>query len=48
MPITITVEITNKLIRHVSTHEVSFSGGSLVLKLLTNVLKCASCEIKIR
>ena len=48
MSVIITVEITNELLRHVSTHEMSFSGGSLVLKLLMNVLKCASCEIKIR
>jgi hypothetical protein len=31
MSVTIIVEITNKLLRHVSTHEVSSSGSSLVL-----------------
>ena len=49
MSVTITVEITNKLLRHVSTHEVSSSGSSLVLAKITyectemckNVLKCA-------
>ena len=29
------VEITNKLLRHVSTHEVSSSGSSLVLAKIT-------------
>ena len=49
MSVTIIVEITNKLLRHVSTHEVSSPGNWLVLaKLLMNVMKCASCEIKIR
>ena len=33
--VTIIVEITNKLLRHVSTHEVSSSGNSLVLAKLT-------------
>jgi hypothetical protein len=31
MPVTIIVEITNKLLRHVSTHEVSSSGSTLLL-----------------
>ena len=31
MSVTVIVEITNKLPRHVSTHEVSSSGSSLVL-----------------
>ena len=48
MFVTTIVEITNKLLRHVSTQEVSSPGSSLVLvKLLMNVLKCASYEIKI-
>ena len=32
---TIIVEITNKLLRHVSTHEVSSSGSSLDLAKIT-------------
>jgi hypothetical protein len=35
MSVTIIVEITNKLLRHVSTHEVSFSGSSLVFAKIT-------------
>ena len=35
MSVTIIVEITNKLLRHVSTHEVSSSGSSLVLAKIT-------------
>ena len=35
MSVTITVEITNKLLRHVSTHGVSSSGSSLVLAKIT-------------
>ena len=35
MSVTIIVEITNKLLRHVSTHEVSSSGNSLVLAKIT-------------
>ena len=33
--VTIIVEITNKLLRYVSTHEVSSSGISLVLVKIT-------------
>ena len=33
--VTVTVEITNKLLRHVSTLEVSSSGSSLVLAKIT-------------
>ena len=36
MSVTITVEITNKLLRHVSTQEVSSSGSSLVLAKITH------------
>ena len=32
MSVTVIVEITSKLLRHVSTHEVSSSGISLILK----------------
>ena len=35
MSVTIIVEITNKLLRHVSTHEVSSSESSLVLAKIT-------------
>ena len=35
MSITTTVEITNKLLRHVPTHEVSSSGSSLVPAKIT-------------
>ena len=35
MSVTIIVEITNKLLRHVSTHEVSSSGSLLVLAEIT-------------
>ena len=35
MSATIIVEITNKLLRHVSTHEVSSSGSSLRLAKIT-------------
>ena len=35
MSVTIVLEITNKLLRHVSTHEVSSSGSSLVLAKIT-------------
>ena len=35
MSVTIIVEITNKLLRHISTHEVSSSGSSLVLAKIT-------------
>ena len=35
MSITIIVEITNKLLQHVSTHEMSSSGSSLVLTKIT-------------
>ena len=35
MPVTIIIELTNKLLLHVSTHEVSFSGSSLVLAKIT-------------
>ena len=33
--VTIILEITNKLLRHVSTHEVSSSGSSLVTAKIT-------------
>ena len=35
MSVTIIVEITNKLLRHVSTHEVSSSESLLVLAKIT-------------
>ena len=35
MSVTIIVEITNKLLRRVSTHEVSSSGSSLVIAKIT-------------
>ena len=35
MSVAIIVEITNKLLRRVSTHEVSSSGSSLVLAKTT-------------
>ena len=35
MSVTIIVEITNNLLRHVSTHEVSSSGSSLVFAKIT-------------
>jgi hypothetical protein len=35
MSVTIIVEITSKLLRYVSTHEVSSSGSSLVLAKIT-------------
>ena len=35
MSVTVIVEITNKLLLHVSTHEVSSSGISLVLAKIT-------------
>ena len=35
MSVTIIVEITNKLLGHVLTHEVSPSGSSLVLAKIT-------------
>ena len=35
MPVTIIVGITNKLLRHVSTQEVSSPGSSLVLAKIT-------------
>ena len=35
MSVTIIVEITNKVLRHISTHEVSFSEISLVLAKIT-------------
>ena len=37
MSVTIIVEITNKLLPHVSTHEVSSSGSLLVLAKITVV-----------
>ena len=35
MSVKVIVEITNKLLRHVSTQEVSFPGSSLVLAKIT-------------
>ena len=41
MSVTITLEITNELLRHVPTHEVSSSGSSLVLAKIT--YECMWC-----
>ena len=40
MSVRIIVEITNKLLRHVLTHEVSSSGSSLVLAKITYECEC--------
>ena len=44
--VTIIVEITNKLLRHVSTQEVSSSGSSLVLAKITYeyIEMCKLCD----
>ena len=42
MSVTITVEITNKLLWHVSTHEVSSIGSTLVLAKITYECTCRS------
>ena len=48
MSVTIIVEITTKILRNVSTQEVSSSGSSLVLAKITyECIEMSSYEIKI-
>ena len=49
MYVTTIVEITNKLLRHVSIHEVPSSGSSLVLAKITyECTEMCNVELKIK